>query len=54
MKKNQGFEGIDPAEVAEVLRRMDVLKIAKGYGFIPLGTPDAAGWQAGRFPEPVG
>jgi hypothetical protein len=54
MKKNQGLEGIDPAQVREVLRRMDVLAIAKEYGFVPLGGSDMNGWQPGRFPEPVG
>ena len=47
------IDEVDPAEMAEVLRRMDVFEIAKGYGFTPLGEPDAAGWQYGRFPAPV-
>jgi hypothetical protein len=47
------IEEVDPAEMAEVLRRMDILKISKEWGFIPLGEPDAAGWQLGRFPAPL-
>ena len=47
------IDEVDPDEMAEVLRRMDILKISKELGFIPLGEPSPAGWQYGRFPAPV-
>jgi hypothetical protein len=52
MKKNQGLEGIDPAQVREVLRRMDILKISKQYGFIPIGGPGAFFYEGGGLPSP--
>jgi hypothetical protein len=53
-QKPPTLEGIDPAQVREVLRRMDVLKEAMKYGFVPIGAPDPNGWQPGVFPPPVG
>ena len=46
----KGLEGIDPDEVREVLRRMDILSIARGLGFVSSGPPDDNGWIPGRFP----
>jgi hypothetical protein len=43
-----------PANRRRLLQRLDVLAIAKGFGFVPLGEPDANGWQSGVCPPPVG
>ncbi len=45
---------IDPVLAKEILRRMDVLQIAKDFGFIPCGPQDAAGWLPGRFTDRSG